>query len=404
MRVQADRLIEFARSVLKAAVQSFWTRAMRLVRLYSRARHVLDSGVRRRDTALGAVRERFFEIMWQQTAAAIGARIEDVGYGFYRISRGARSTFVHHSDVMLDDHLSLQIAGNKPLIYKLLAECGCPVPRFEEFDLATLDKAERFLRELGRSVVVKPASGTGAGNGVTTNIDTRRALRRAAFLANSFGDSLLVEEQVTGNSYRLLYLDGQLIDAVRRDPPRITSDGKHTIGELIRAENERRLAADAPTALSLIGVDPDCQAKLRLQGLSLASVPRNGVVVVVKQVVNQNSSCENHIVRYTVHPSVVKLGQLVVSTLGIRLAGLDVLTRDISVPLPANGGLISEVNTTPGLHHHLLVAEQEQRAPVPAIVLNHILSQRPWIGTEQPDQTGERRARAGLNHDRGHAH
>jgi D-alanine-D-alanine ligase-like ATP-grasp enzyme len=348
--------------------------AVRLRRLYRRVKGALDFGARRRDAMVDALRHRFFEALWRETAAAIGASIEDVGYGFYRISRGPRSTFVRDSDVMLDDHLSLEIAGNKPLVHRLLAERGYPTPRFEEFTLATLDRAERFLGDLGRPVAVKPASGTGGGNGVTTNVMTRRALSRAAFVAETFCDNLIVEEQLPGDSYRLLFLDGQFLDAVRREPPTVIGDGKRTISKLIQAENEQRMSADPPTALSPITVDQDCRAKLRIQGLSLDSVPRVGEVVIVKQVVNQNSARENHVVRETVHPSVVKLGQLVVAVLGLRFAGLDLLTSDIAAPSPATGGVIAEINTTPGLHHHVLVAEREQRAPVAAVVLDHVLS------------------------------
>jgi cyanophycin synthetase len=320
--------------------------------------------------------------MWRQAAAAIGAEIEDVGYGFFRVSRGPRATFVRQSDVMLDDHLSLEIAGNKPLVYKLLARQTCPTPRYAEFDLASLDRAERFRREVGGPVVVKPAAGTGGGAGVSANVRTRRGLRRAAFLADAFDTSLVVEEQVTGESYRLLYLDGRCIDAVRRDPPAVTGDGHHAIRALIEAENRRRLAADPPTALSLISVDADCRAKLRLQGLRPSSIPRAGQAVTVKHVVNQNAARENHVVRDDVHPSVVDLGRQVVTGLGLRLAGVDVLTPDVTAPLAVTGGVINEINTTPGLHHHVLVAGPRADVPVPAMILDHILSQRPWSDAE----------------------
>ena len=378
-----------------------------LARLRRRVRRVsasLDFGERRRDAAVNTLRQRFFPMLWSETAAAIGARIEDVGYGFYRISRDARTTFVRQSDVMLDDHVSLRIAGNKPLVYKLLAEHTYIPPRHAEFDLATLETAERFRREIGGPVVVKPASGTGGGSGVTTNIQTRRALRRAAFFADAFGDGLMVEEQLPGACYRLLYLDGELIDAIRREPPRVTGNGTHTIRTLINAENRRRVRADPPVALSLIAIDADCRAKLRTQHCSLAAVPRDGEVVVVKQVVNQNSASENHVVREEVHPSVVKLGQRLVVALGLRLAGVDVLSPDISLPLSDSGGAITDINTTPGLHHHVLVADAHQRAAVPAIVLERILSRQRSRGPQEPDDVEHPPSLTALGHDKRRTH
>jgi glutathione synthase/RimK-type ligase-like ATP-grasp enzyme len=37
---------------------------------------------------------------------------------------------------------------------------------------------------------------------------------------------------------------------------------------------------------------------------------------------------------------------------GTRLAGIDVITTDPGVPLGESGGVILEVNATPGYHHH----------------------------------------------------
>jgi hypothetical protein len=51
-------------------------------------------------------------------AKEASAKIDSVGYGFYRLKRDGFSTFVRHGEVMLDDHLTLDIVGNKPLVYK----------------------------------------------------------------------------------------------------------------------------------------------------------------------------------------------------------------------------------------------------------------------------------------------
>jgi hypothetical protein len=42
---------------------------------------------------------------------------------------------------------------------------------------------------------------------------------------------------------RLLYLDGQLLDAVKRSPPTVLGDGKSRISQLVESLNQRRLNA-----------------------------------------------------------------------------------------------------------------------------------------------------------------
>src|SRR5262249_22065905 len=154
----------------------------------------------------------------------------------------------------------------------LLRQKSCPIPNHCRFSLGNLAEAERFLARTGAPIVVKPNSGTGGGNGVTTGITSISALRKAARLASGFDSTLLAEEQLKGHSYRLLYLDGMLIDAVRRDPPVLTGDGRSTIRQLIRSENARRLRAAPVTALSPLRIDQDCLNRLDSIGLTPTSI------------------------------------------------------------------------------------------------------------------------------------
>jgi len=342
-------------------------------RFYERAKRALSPEVKQRFRAFANLRSRFYQDFWSSAAHNIGASIEDMGYGYSRISRGGGMTFVRLSDVALDSHLILDIAGNKALSNRLLMEKGYPVPGHLEFDLTQMDKALDFLNESQGPVVVKPASGTGGGRGVTTRISTAKQLRQASYLAAAFDRKMLVERQVQGGSYRLLYLNGEYIDAIRRDPPVVTGDGRSTIRALIKAENRSRLEGPGFSALSPLVADMECRLTLAELMQGLDSVPDAGESVVVKGVVNENAAPRNHIVRDQVHTSIIEAGKDMAGLFGLQLAGLDLITTDIRVPLEQSGGVINEVNTTPGLHHHVLVAEQEQKLRLGEQLLEFIL-------------------------------
>jgi D-alanine-D-alanine ligase-like ATP-grasp enzyme len=211
---------------------------------------------------------------------------------------------------------------------------------------------------------------------VTTGIITVSALRKAARIASGFDTDLLIEEQLSGHSYRLLYLDGELIDAIRRDPPILTGDGHSTVKVLVRKENAARLAAASATALSPLRLDRDCLDRLAALGLKPSSILDAGSTVAVKQAVNENASSQNHIVTGQVHPRTVALGSRIVTSLGVHFAGIDIISPDISQPLDINGGCIGEINTTPGLHHHYLVAEERRGPGVAEILLEHLFRTR----------------------------
>lgn len=343
---------------------------------YRRTHQVLklvDSVTRKNTAEFDRRRSQFYRDYWEDVAQVIGAEIESLGYGFFKLSKGDRWTYVHADKVMLDDHVTLKLAGNKPIIHKMLTDQQIPVPQYCAYQLTLLNTAEAFMTALGGSFVVKPASGTGAGAGVVTNISDFKALHRASYVASAYSPDLVIEQQIPGDSYRLLYLRGELLDVIRRDRPTVVGDGKKTIKQLMQDETDKRLASSPPIALHPLSVDLECKFMLAHQGLSLRSVPASGQVVQVKIAPNQNSCFENHTIRDDVCESLVELGRDLAAMLDIKLAGVDLITPDISVPLEQSGGVINEINTTPGLHHHHLVAEFEDRAQVGVTIMNDLL-------------------------------
>ena len=318
------------------------------------------------------LRQRYYGQFWHRVAVELGADVQKWDVGLHRLTRDGKVAVVRGYEMRLDDHLTLDLMGNKALTYELLAEQGLAVPRHVRFPVTGLAAAKLLLTDLGRPLVVKPNSGTGGGRGVTTGITSAGQLTRACLWAARFDTDLIAEEQVDGHSYRLLFLDGQLLDTIRRDPPRVVGDGKHTIAALVKAENCRRLEARPFTALSPIRLDRDAANYLAAQGLSLRSVVPAGETLIVKRASNENTAAENVVVQETVHPATVAQCSALATNLGVRLAGIDIIARDIAKPLTRNNGVIGEVNTTPGLHHHDLVASPRSGSSVAAAILEHM--------------------------------
>jgi D-alanine-D-alanine ligase-like ATP-grasp enzyme len=321
---------------------------------------------------VAALRQRFYRDYWTDAAAALDGEVEDLGGAFLRITTPHGSTFVRNGDVQLDDGVVLAIAGDKGLVHRLLSETDVPTPDHVVFEPADLQPAERLMERVGGPIVVKPIDGHG-GAGVTTGITSRRQLRSAAYRASFHGSRLLAEAQLHGSSYRLLYLGGELVDAVRFDPPTVIGDGRSTISQLVAQENASRLAGSPLTALRLLRCDTDLRHHLSGVGLGLKSVPAEGSTLVVKQTVNENAARDTHRVLDGVHPSFHELGHAVRSVIPIDLLGIDVITADVGAPLGETGGAVHELNTTPAPHHHHLIADDAERAPVGPLILSHVL-------------------------------
>lgn len=324
---------------------------------------------------VAARRERFYRAAWDEAAAEVGGSVTPLGGELLEVRCAGLVLRADGNQTSLHDQLTVAVSEDKPLVYRLLRERGIPVPRHAVCRADDLPAAWRFVAAAGRPCVVKPARGTSGAIGVTTAVTTRRELARAMAYGGAFGPELLVEEMLDGGVHRLLYFDGDLIDAVHRRPPTVTGDGKATIEELIEAENRRRMEIGIAACQSLIKIDGELRRTLRRGGRTLSSVPGAGEVVLLKSVVNDNRREDNVSAAETLCPAVVAAGAAAAAAIGVRLAGVDVITPDPSRPLTDVGGVVIEVNADPGFYYHYY--KRNGRVPVATIVLQRLLASSP---------------------------
>jgi cyanophycin synthetase len=314
-----------------------------------------------------------YTAMWHEAAAGAGAVAADLGGGFLAFRRGAAYARVWNSWVGLDNVVTARLAADKERAHRLLTQAGLPVPAHRRFHTRDLGPARDFLGRCGGPCVVKPVSGAG-GSGTTSGVRTVRQLRRARLRAARLHDELLIERQVPGDVLRFLLLDGELLDVIQRRPPTVVGDGRSTIAELIAAENERRFMAAAGERPWLLRPDLDCVFTLEARGLVLSSVPAAGARVAVKTAVSQNGPADNESVLGTVGDALVADATRAADAVGVRLAGVDVITDDPGVSLRDSGGAVLEVNATPGLHYHYEVRDPARAVPVAELILERLLA------------------------------
>jgi D-alanine-D-alanine ligase-like ATP-grasp enzyme len=288
---------------------------------------------------------------WSEAARQLGAEATDLSRGFVELRRGENRIIVWNHWVPLDKVVTLKLTLEKPLVHRILTAEGLPVPEHELFDANDLAPARDFIARQDGPCVVKPVDREG-GTVITSGIRTPADLRRARLRARRLSRRLLIERQVPGENYRLLFLDGKLLDVVRRHPPRLVGDGRSSVRDLLTAENDRRHAAAGGDRTWELVADLDTVLTLKEQGLTLGSAPPAGESVVVKTVINSNGPEFNESVRDEVSDALVADAARASTVLGVRLAGVDIITPDCRQSLAAAGGVILEVNATPGLHYH----------------------------------------------------
>ncbi len=300
--------------------------------------------------------------------------MSEVEPNLFEFRRADAVTRVNGQVVGLNSPEASALANDKAAAYEVLASAGLPVPEHLLFTAQSVQAALPFLAPGPLPCVVKPAAGRG-GDGVTCGLRTARDLRRAALAASRLGSRLLIERQVEGDVFRLLVLDGRLLDVLRRTAPCVEGDGRSSIEELIFAEYDRRLA-DHPYGLKPFAVELDCLLALASAGLSLRSVPAAGNSVRVKSVTNYNRAEENESLGTAVPDEIRALAVLAADALRLRLAGVDLVAHSLNARSGTTDAMVVDVNPLPGLHHHHYVAEPAAATRVAVPILRALLEDR----------------------------
>jgi cyanophycin synthetase len=306
--------------------------------------------------------------LWSRAAEAIGAEFSPLAHEIWEVRSGERRTRISNDLVQFDDPVILDLAGDKSFCYELARGLNIPTPEPQTFGRGELSRVLRRLPLDRGPYVVKPAKGTGSGVGVSVGVRSRFDLANALALASIHSRRVIVERLVAAETVRLLFLDGEMIHAVRRTGVRVQGDGTATIADLLERMEPQP-----------IQVDRFVLATLAQQRLALDDVPAQGAMTVVRWLpADIDSSRERRTiydedVTHLVAPALVAEVAPLLAALGSRLAGVDLLTNDPSRTLVESGGVFLEVNTTPGMHHHCPIGE---RCTVAETVLGRLLEQR----------------------------
>jgi cyanophycin synthetase len=176
------------------------------------------------------------------------------------------------------------------------------------------------------------------------------------------GRRIVVENFVTGRDYRVLVVNGTVVATAERIPAHVVGDGTGTIRELIEQYNrDTRRGIGHTKVLTRIPNDAVTEEFLALSGRTLDTVPAPGERVFLRATANLSTGGTSIDRTDEMHPDNITACEMAAGVIGLDIAGIDVLTPDISVPFRENGAVIIEVNAAPGIRMHTHPAEGTPR-------------------------------------------
>jgi cyanophycin synthetase len=284
----------------------------------------------------------------------------------FQLGWGAKQKRIQATITGETSNIAVRIASDKQLTKELLLEAGVPVPEGET--VTTIDDALRVARRLAVPVTVKPLDGN-QGKGVTVDCRTPEEVEQAYAFARKHGRRIIVERFIQGSDYRVFVAAGRVAAASCRRPAQVVGDGERSIRALVEIENRNPARGEGHTnILTQIALDAHAEDILRKQGYVPDSVPAQGVTVELRGNANLSTGGTAEDVTDLLPESTIKICVRAASKIGLDVAGIDIVCRDISLPLSAQGGAVIEVNAAPGIRMHQYPSSGEPRDAGDAIV------------------------------------
>lgn len=279
------------------------------------------------------------------TSRGIDVQYENIANGsFFIFEYRDRLRTMSGVSTDLSSSTSRTICNNKNITTLIANRLGIKVPATE---LYVNDKtALRFLHKY-HTIVVKPIDGA-HGNGVTVNVTSPDFLAEALVRArnNSASGGIIIQQQVTGNDYRILVIDGSVAAVSERIAASVIGDGVHTFSELISLENEQNIKRGNNYQKALNYIDIEA-AELFLNE-RIGNIPQKGETALVVGTANMGTGGTAINRTGEVPQAMIKQAERIVSEIGAFSCGVDFMYDN-----DRDEWFLIELNGSPsfGLHH-----------------------------------------------------
>ncbi len=297
-------------------------------------------------------------------ASKRGIKVEilDANRNFIALTYGDKTIYLQATNTPLNNAVSVLIANYKDLTNLLLKRFGFPTPLGKVID--NFKSALQFSEQNGFPVVLKQTRGKG-GASVYPYIQNKDQLKNILTKLFKENQKLIIEKHIVGSDFRFLIVDFKCVSVVKRSLPTVVGDGATTVKGLIDKKNQQHAQRMGASKRKVI-IDDEILRTLRDQKMTPESIPAQGMKVLIGYTANQSRGGSTETVTKLVHPENKKLAEEIAKKFDLKLAGIDVITEDISIPYQKQQFGVIEINAAPGLggvHYKPTFGKSDDVAP-----------------------------------------
>ncbi|WP_223426609.1 acetate--CoA ligase family protein [Tateyamaria pelophila] len=260
---------------------------------------------------------------------------------------GSGSSIFSGSITDQESSIGVSLAKSKLDTNRLLKMSGFPVA--QQARVRAAEDAVRFAERVGYPVVLKPESEE-QGRGVFANIIDEDELKECfSELSESSYGSILIEQHVPGDVYRINTIDGEVVRVVKRVAAQLLGDGQSTVKELLDGFNNEPLRLNPNSSMMALKIDDDVVRTLTKQSVGMSSVPKKGESIYLTSIssVSRGGHSLDFISEF--HPDNRVLCEKISNIMRLNITGIDILAIDASQSWRDGNFWICEVNSQPQL-------------------------------------------------------
>lgn len=272
-------------------------------------------------------------------------------YSLCQLGYGANQKRIQATVTSQTSSIGVELACDKEDTKFLLEQSEIPVPKGDI--IRTEEGLDDAIKRIGYPLVIKPINGN-HGRGITANINDKESALVAFEAAKNISRSVIVERYIVGEDYRLLVINNKFVAAAKRTPARVVGDGKSTIQELVNEVNKSpKRGFGHEKVLTYIKIDEMSKTILSNKEYTVETVLQEGEILNLKDTANLSTGGTSEDVTDIVHPYNIFMAERISKIIGLDICGIDIMTSNISEPLPDTKGAVLEVNAAPGFRMHL---------------------------------------------------
>jgi cyanophycin synthetase len=270
-----------------------------------------------------------------------------LGDGVYQFGWGSKSRKMDRSTIDSDSAMGSKLSQNKIFTANILKMAGLPAPIHGVAN--NKEEALNIVKQITYPVVIKPID-LDRGEGVSVNISNENDLIKAFEIAYKLSKrkQVIIEKQVAGICHRLFIINKKLLYAVKRLPISVLCDGESKIEDLIKKANQKEFLK-TPWDYTKQYFPNDELAIKTLEELSytLDSIPSKDILIPLRDIESTQWGGIDEDVTNIVHPDNLKIALQATNLFELQVAGIDIITTDISKPWYETDAIINEVNFAP---------------------------------------------------------